>query len=166
MKLHQLAVAFAEVLLALLAIYTLVFCAWSLAPDPARALLGPNASAESLATLQSRMGLDRPWPVRYTHLLRAIVTGDLGQSPFFGMPVERVVLQNLPLTIGRAVAALLLGSGSGAAVALIGSRWRGVRQGLILLIAVPSFCLVLIVLSMVVAIWNETPLSTLDSTAC
>lgn len=59
----------------------LVFLAMNLLPgDAARAMLGPKASAEQVATVNSQLGLDRPLLERYWSYLFGLMHGDLGVS--------------------------------------------------------------------------------------
>ena len=44
------------------------------------AILGHGATAEALVNIRDRLGLDRPFWVRYFEWLEHLVTGDLGQS--------------------------------------------------------------------------------------
>ena len=59
----------------------LVFLAMNLLPgDAARAMLGPKASAEQVATVHRQLGLDRPLLERYWSYLLGLAHGDLGAS--------------------------------------------------------------------------------------
>ncbi len=69
-----------EAAFVVLVMATLVFFALRLLPgDPARLLLGDQASASDLAALRAELGLDRPIFVQYAHFLRGLVTLDLGR---------------------------------------------------------------------------------------
>jgi peptide/nickel transport system permease protein len=64
-----------------LAMATLVFFALRLLPgDPARLLLGDQASPAELAALRAELGLNHPIGVQYLHFLRGLFTLDLGRS--------------------------------------------------------------------------------------
>ena len=76
----------------LLAASVLVFGFIHLVPgDPAAVLLGDTATAEEIAALTARMGLDRPLPEQYLLWLGDLLRGDLGTSIFFGEPVLSVI---------------------------------------------------------------------------
>ena len=49
------------------------------------------ATAEEIAALTARMGLDRPLPEQYLRWLGDLLRGDLGTSIFFGEPVLSVI---------------------------------------------------------------------------
>ena len=59
----------------------LVFIATLLLPgDPARAILGQQATPERIAALQQQLHLDDPVWLRYLSWLGGVFTGDLGTS--------------------------------------------------------------------------------------
>lgn len=64
-----------------LAMATLVFLALRLLPgDPARLLLGDQASPAQIDALRAELGLNAPLHVQYARFLRGLVTLDLGRS--------------------------------------------------------------------------------------
>jgi peptide/nickel transport system permease protein len=70
-----------EAAFVVLVMATLVFFALRLLPgDPARLLLGDQASPADLASLRAELGLDQPMYVQYARFLRGLVTLDLGPS--------------------------------------------------------------------------------------
>ena len=59
----------------------LVFTIMDLAPgDPARIILGSNATEAALASLRDSMGLNDPFLVRYGRFILGLLHGDLGTS--------------------------------------------------------------------------------------
>lgn len=87
----------------------IVFSLISLIPgDPARVMLGEEASHEALEALRKEMGLDRPMIVRYTIWLNHVVRGDLGRSVRDRRPVLQTLLQKIPVTAQLAVASLMV----------------------------------------------------------
>lgn len=68
-------------LVTLLVISVLIFSAVELLPgDVAEAVLGQGATAENVAAMREKLGLDQPAPVRYFDWLAGAVTGDFGFS--------------------------------------------------------------------------------------
>ncbi len=64
-----------------LAISWIVFGATQALPsDPARVILGPDASEATIATLRQRLGLDQPLALQYLQWARRLLSGDLGRS--------------------------------------------------------------------------------------
>jgi len=87
----------------------IVFSLINLVPgDPARIMLGEEASKEALSALRKEMGLDRPLYVRYLLWLNHVARGDFGRSVRDGRPVLDTLLLKLPVTIELAVTSLLV----------------------------------------------------------
>jgi peptide/nickel transport system permease protein len=79
-------------LVTLFLVSLIVFAATQALPgDPARAILGRNATPESLATLRQQLHLGQPVVRQYTHWLRGLVTGDLGNSLAANEPVTTLI---------------------------------------------------------------------------
>ena len=74
--------------------------------DPARAVLGPSASPESVENLREKLGLDDPLPTQYVNYVEGIVTeGDLGTSARLQQPVAEGVGEAFPNTLQLALVA-------------------------------------------------------------
>ncbi|MDW8443647.1 MAG: ABC transporter permease [Acetobacteraceae bacterium] len=98
-------------LITLWAVLTVVFFIVRVLPgDPAQVILGDQATAEAIAALRGRLGLDRPLGEQYLDFLVGAVRGEWGVSLVTGRPVVQEVLSVLPWTIELTVAALLLGA--------------------------------------------------------
>jgi peptide/nickel transport system permease protein len=76
--------------------------------DVGRTILGPYASNEQVASLESELGLDRPLPVRYGDWIAGFVTGDWGDSLLLNVPARPLVLERLKNSLLLAGFALLL----------------------------------------------------------
>jgi len=110
-------------LLVLWGAVTVVFVAVRIVPgDPAQVMLGTTATAEEIAALRTRLGLDRPVPIQYVTYLRQVVQLDLGESLRLGTPVIVAVADRVPNTLllgGVALAiAVLLGFPMGLSAAV------------------------------------------------
>lgn len=82
--------------LVLLAVSALVFVATQVLPgDVARAVLGREASDESVRELRDQLHLDDPIVAQYLRWLGHFVTGDWGQSYTLRVPVRELVLDRL-----------------------------------------------------------------------
>ena len=76
----------------LLLVTILAFVAFSIIPgDPTSSILGVEATAEQIAALRSRLGLDLPIWQRYLQWLGGLITGDLGESYNYAMPVGELL---------------------------------------------------------------------------
>ena len=67
--------------------------------DPCRALLGEKATEAACAAFNTRYGFDQPIPVQFVRYLGQVLSGDLGESIRFGIPVTQLLLERLPTTI-------------------------------------------------------------------
>ena len=67
--------------------------------DPARLILGDQASAEEIAALRLELGLDDPLIVRYVRYIGNIIQGDFGKSYFTGRPVLHEIWQRFPYSL-------------------------------------------------------------------
>ena len=76
----------------LLLVTVLTFVAFSILPgDPTTSILGVDATAEQIAALRERLGLDLPLWQRYLNWLGGLFTGDLGESHTYAMPVTQLL---------------------------------------------------------------------------
>src|SRR5919197_4039141 len=83
-------------LVTLFLISIIIFAATQALPsDPARAILGRNATPEALTALRKQLHLDRSVVEQYTHWLRGFVTGDLGDSLAANEPVSTLLGKRL-----------------------------------------------------------------------
>ncbi|MCX7750919.1 MAG: ABC transporter permease [Candidatus Bipolaricaulota bacterium] len=87
----------------------LVFLAVDAIPgDPARLVVGLEASPEEYRAARERLGLDDPWPVRFARWGAGFLRGDWGTSLRYGRPARELVLGALALTVPLAALALVL----------------------------------------------------------
>ena len=76
--------------------------------DPATLILGVESNPETLARLRHAMGLDRPLALQYIDWLARAGRGDLGTSIQYDLPVGRLILSRLPVTLPLALMAAAL----------------------------------------------------------
>jgi ABC-type dipeptide/oligopeptide/nickel transport system permease component len=93
--------------------------------DPARLIAGPHANADAIANIRAIYGLDQPLPAQYLNYLTGLLHGDFGTSFVTRRPVATDLLAYLPATLELSVFALLLGSGIGLALGVIGALRAG-----------------------------------------
>lgn len=67
--------------------------------DPARMMLGAQATQEQVDELRDELGLNDSLPVRYVRFLRNIINGDLGASFKTKRPIADEMLQRFPYTL-------------------------------------------------------------------
>jgi peptide/nickel transport system permease protein len=79
--------------------------------DPATLILGIESNPETVARLRQALGLDRPLAVQYVDWLARAARGDLGTSIQYDVPVGRLILSRLPVTLPLALmAAAIMGA--------------------------------------------------------
>jgi peptide/nickel transport system permease protein len=85
----------------------LVFAIIALAPgDPAKMMLGTQATPEEIALERNRLGLDRPLPVRYAIWLADVAQLNLGRSQSNNRPVAQLIGEAFPYTLRLSLSAL------------------------------------------------------------
>jgi peptide/nickel transport system permease protein len=81
------------ILFTLFVVSLLVFGITQVLPgDAAVMMLGENATAEQLAAVRQRLGLDEPILIQYLRWLAGVLRGDLGVSLRTGLPVTQMML--------------------------------------------------------------------------
>jgi peptide/nickel transport system permease protein len=90
----------------LILVSAITFLLVNLAPGGPSALMRMDVTAEQREALTTRLGLDRPVPVRYALWLMGAVHGDLGTSMTSNEPVAVRIGQRLPNTLLLAGTAL------------------------------------------------------------
>ena len=95
----------------------LIFAVLEILPgDPAAVMLGVSATPETLAAIRLELGLDRPVLERFFSWIAGFVTGDLGISYAYRVPVAGLVLERLAITIPLALMAISLAASIGIAL--------------------------------------------------
>ena len=132
----------------LLVVAIVVFLLIHLTPgDPARVLLGQDATPEQVQNLRHEMGLDRPLPVQFVLWFGRALHGDLGLSFFQRIPVTADILLHASPTVTLSLMAitvsLLIGIPAGVISAVYRNSWldQGSLALAMLGAAVPSFWL-------------------------
>lgn len=95
-------------IITLLIVSILAFLAFEIVPgDPARAILGTEATESKVQALREEMGLNRPLPERYVQWARDFMSGDMGSSYFYQIPVREMIGDKLPITAAMTTLAFL-----------------------------------------------------------
>ncbi|WP_329061384.1 ABC transporter permease [Amycolatopsis sp. NBC_01480] len=104
----------------------LVFVATLLLPgDPARAILGQQATPERIAALQHQLHLDEPVWQRYLDWLGGLFTGDLGTSTSTQGPVTALLADRVSASLVLLVLAAVIATPLGLAL----GTWSALRRG-------------------------------------
>jgi peptide/nickel transport system permease protein len=115
--------------------------------DPARTLLGPEASPEQVEQTREELGLNRPLPIQYITWVKHALKGDLGKSISFREDVTKVIGEHLPKTIYISILSMALAIIIGVPAGIIAAIRRGGKIDSIISVvanigmAVPAFWL-------------------------
>jgi peptide/nickel transport system permease protein len=104
--------------------------------DPAEVILGSSEtsqpSAEQIAAVRQRLGLDRPLHEQYLNYLAGIVQGDLGDSFLTGRPVILDIRLRFGRTLMLVVPAMVLSSLLGIGIGVLAAHFRGKSADILL----------------------------------
>ena len=131
--------------------------------DPARMMLGAQASQEQVDTLRDDLGLNDPLPVRYGRFLWGVVNGDFGTSLMSKRPVADEMLERFPYTLKLVamgtILSVLLGIPIGIFAATHQRTWKDNLSIFLSLIAVsmPSFWFALMLIRQFAVKWQILP---------
>lgn len=133
-------------LLVLAGVSVLIFSIARVIPgDPARIALGPNATAEQITQLRTKLHLDEPLITQYGYFIRDLSRGDLGISLYTNRPVTLDIAQFLPATLELVIVAGIFMVGFGIPLGIFSARYRGraadniIRLVSLLGVSAPSF---------------------------
>lgn len=140
-------------LFTVLAVSFLTFMLTSLLPgDPARSILGEQATEEAIAEVRADLGLDRALPVRYLSWLGGVVTGDLGRSYQTGQSVSSAILERVPVTLQLGVTAIVFALVMAIPLGIIsayrsgGIADRTITGATFALLSVPNFMMAILLI--------------------
>ena len=110
---REIAIAFMRRLIVVIpvmaAVVTLVFLLIHIVPgDPARQLVGENASEEQYQAARAELGLDKPLATQYAEYWQGLIRGDWGTNPVTREPVLKRIASRYPATIRLTMAAMLV----------------------------------------------------------
>src|ERR1044072_9340274 len=102
-----------RILLTLIVVFGITFVVFMIVHivpgDPARVVLGPYATDETVNAIRERLGLNRPFLDPYISWLSHALRGDLGSSLLTAQPVVPQLIQRLAPTFELGGASLLIG---------------------------------------------------------
>jgi len=126
--------------------------------DPARLMLGMNASPETVQLLRDQMGLDQPLIVRYLEWAGGMLTLDFGRSYTYSVPVIDLVTERMAVSLPLALMALGLSTLIAIPMGIFSAAKRGraadtISMGLAQIgVAVPNFWFALLLIY-IFAVW-------------
>ncbi|MFG6080072.1 ABC transporter permease [Paracoccus litorisediminis] len=104
---------FAQAMVVLLVMSLLVFAGVYVIGNPIDVLISPDATQAIRQQVIEQYGFDLPIWQQYLHFLQRLLTGDLGSSFVFNMPVATLIAQKLPATLELTLIAVLFASAVG-----------------------------------------------------
>ncbi len=115
-------------LVTLLVISLLAFLAFQIIPgDPTARLLGTDYTPERAESLREELGLTGNVFVRYWKWLSGFVTGDMGTSYSYSMPVSEVINGKVAVTAALSLMAWLMVIGISIPLGVTLARYQGSR---------------------------------------
>ncbi|MEW6661000.1 MAG: ABC transporter permease [Bacillota bacterium] len=139
---------FVAVIPVMLIVAAVVFIIMHVAPgDPAANILGDDATPEAIARLREEMGLNKPLAQQTVEWFARVLRGDLGQSIFLHISVNKAIYQHLQATLMLTVLSMFLSITIGILAGVIAAvqHNRFLDQLVMLLtsfgVAVPNFWL-------------------------
>jgi peptide/nickel transport system permease protein len=98
----------------ILVVSGITFMLESLVPgDPARSLLGVNATPQQYAALRAALHLNQPLIQQYGLYLEDVFRGNLGISIFTDQPVSQIVTSRIAITLTLVIAATVVAAAAG-----------------------------------------------------
>jgi ABC-type dipeptide/oligopeptide/nickel transport system permease component len=150
----------------LLGVAIVVFLLLRVAPgDPIAMMIAPGASAQDVAELRARYGLDQPLLTQFVIWLGGILHGDFGTSISLRRNVLELLGERLPATLELALVACAVAVLLGGAIAIVGTRLQRTGGEAVidavngLLLAVPDFVWALAFVLILGVLWPILPLS-------
>ncbi|GAE26743.1 dipeptide transport system permease protein DppB [Halalkalibacter wakoensis JCM 9140] len=121
----------------------LVFSIMHLSPgDPAKIILGPKATEESIEKLNVQLGLDQPLHVQYVTWIGNVFKGDWGRSIQMKMEVLPLVMERFSATLILTVSSLTIATVIGIGVGIISAyrKYSWIDRSLMMFVLI-GFCL-------------------------
>jgi len=115
-----------EMAVVMAVVVTIVFVIVRVTPgDPAAMILGPEATAQDMAEMRARLGLDAPLAVQYGRYVWGLLHGDLGQSIFLSRPVTQALAERAEPTFFLTLFALAIACVIALPVGIVSAYRRG-----------------------------------------
>ena len=93
--------------------------------DPARLVLGEDATQEQVDQLREELHLNEPLVVQYGLWIKGVFQGDLGNSITYSRPVSDIILEKLPRTLAIGLPALAISVVLGVCFGVLSAVKRG-----------------------------------------
>ena len=148
----------AQTIVVVLAAALVSFALFRYVGDPVNNMVGQAATLADREAMRRTLGLDDPVILQFLHFLRDILSGDLGVSYRFGVPVGRLLLERFPATLELSLCAMLVATALGIPLGVWSAlHRRSVASHVLMMlslvgVALPTF-LIGIVLILIFSVW-------------
>jgi peptide/nickel transport system permease protein len=147
-----------QTLLVVLAAALVSFAMFRYVGDPVNNMVGQAATIAEREAVRRSLGLEDPVIFQFARFFGGVLSGDLGMSYRFGVPVGRLIMERLPATLELSVCAMLIATALGIPLGV----WTAIHRrnpishvlmiGSLVGVALPTF-LVGIVLILIFSVW-------------
>ncbi|MDQ6433134.1 ABC transporter permease [Mesorhizobium sp. LHD-90] len=126
--------------------------------DPARLMLGINATPDAVEALREQMGLNSPRPVRYLDWVAGMLSLDFGRSYTYSVPVIDLVAERIAVSLPLALISLVLSVAIAIPVGAFAAQRRGRAGDAVAMgaaqvgVAIPNFWFALLLIYLF-AVW-------------
>lgn len=125
-----------QIIPSLFVVVTLTFVLTRMIPgDPARAVLGPQASVEDVEKMRETMGLDQPLLAQYKGYMINAAKGDFGMSYSYNQPVLTLIVNRIPNTLMIALPAVFIALIAGLLIGVTSAVHQGTLFDYIFMVA-------------------------------
>jgi peptide/nickel transport system permease protein len=93
--------------------------------DPAAIIAGDNATAQDVAAVRTKLGLDQPIAQQFVIWLGNMARGDLGESFFFKKKVSELILDRVEPTVALSICTIVLAVILAVPLGIIAAYRRG-----------------------------------------
>lgn len=113
--------------------------------DPAAVMMGVNATPENVAAIRAEYGLDRPALERFVAWIGGLLTGDLGNSYTYRVPIAPLIGERAQVTLPLAAMAVMLAASIGIPLGAVAAAKANTRTDSLVMgfsqlgLAVPNF---------------------------
>ena len=155
---------FASLLVTLLLASIVIFIMLEIVPgDPARLMLGINATQDAVDALRQQMGMNAPPITRYLDWIGGILVGDFGRSYTYSVPVGELIAERVVVSLPLALIALALSTMIAIPVGIFSAANRGKTADTAVMvttqfgIAVPNFWFALLLVYLFAVVLRLVP---------
>ncbi|MBX3577161.1 MAG: ABC transporter permease [Rhizobiaceae bacterium] len=120
--LNRLVIGFATLVVASIVVFSILEI---LPGDPARIMLGMNATEDAVQVVREQLGLNKPMLERYVDWSTGLLTFDLGRSYTYSVPVSELVAERAVVSLPLALMAMLLATAISIPVGIFAASRRG-----------------------------------------